>query len=180
MLQQFDFSRLGILADGRLHHIEKEPIRIFLGYACFKCGVDFKDLPSRHRHIHHKDENRSNQSQDNLELLCLDCHMTPHKLRNTYNRGKKGVEQYCLKPSEEKKITLDFIDNLGTVKALAKKYKVGPKSISKAINLQFNGLTSKVVGIKRCRTNSKVENKTWEIRWTKLRKEVHDHIRKTV
>lgn len=40
--------------------------------------------------VHHKDENRSNNELDNLEILCKRCHQKHHETRDKLGRYAKG------------------------------------------------------------------------------------------
>lgn len=59
---------------------------------CNKCGSLEK------LHIHHKDNNRKNNTKENLEVLCSFCHNSYHKKgkktgKPAWNRGKKISEK---------------------------------------------------------------------------------------
>lgn len=44
-------------------------------YTCERCGIHIEDpLDRRFIHVHHKDGNKANNSESNLECLCIDCH----------------------------------------------------------------------------------------------------------
>ncbi len=45
---------------------------------CERCGR--KPSNPKNLHIHHKDQNRDNNSPDNLEVLCSTCHNRTHAL----------------------------------------------------------------------------------------------------
>lgn len=60
----------------------KEEVKKFAGYRCENCGIT--DYESRARygkglHIHHLDEDKSNNCLDNLVALCSKCHTGIHK-----------------------------------------------------------------------------------------------------
>lgn len=46
------------------------------GDKCEKCGNDNLCVLQ----VHHKDKNRNNNIEDNLQLLCANCHLTEHCL----------------------------------------------------------------------------------------------------
>lgn len=54
------------------------------GNTCSRCG--FKDIPEILQ-VHHKDHNPRNPSEENLELLCPNCHETDHFLTKTGRFG---------------------------------------------------------------------------------------------
>ncbi len=71
-----DYTRVRYI---KKHLIEKR------GNKCEKCGLDLwqdKNIPLE---VHHKDGDRTNNSEDNLILLCCNC----HALTKTW-RGKKN------------------------------------------------------------------------------------------
>jgi len=44
-------------------------------YTCEHCGIHIEDpFDRRFIHVHHKDGNKANNSESNLECLCIDCH----------------------------------------------------------------------------------------------------------
>src|SRR4030095_1329114 len=53
---------------------------------CQKCGHDGSESRLG---IHHKDRNKKNQDQDNLEVLCHRCHMLEHA-----HAGETGWHSY--------------------------------------------------------------------------------------
>jgi len=54
------------------------------GKKCERCGFGkFQILQ-----IHHKDKNRNNNSLDNLELICPNCHSQEHYFENSWVRGR--------------------------------------------------------------------------------------------
>lgn len=50
---------------------------------CERCGS------RRHLLVHHRDENRKNNDQSNLETLCKSCHQQHHAVRNKRGRYEK-------------------------------------------------------------------------------------------
>jgi hypothetical protein len=50
------------------------------GKSCERCGYSKHEILQ----IHHKDENRSNNDLDNLELICPNCHYEGHFLENSW------------------------------------------------------------------------------------------------
>lgn len=49
------------------------------GMRCESCGYNKYNI----LHIHHKDKNRSNNSFDNLELVCPNCHYEKHHIERS-------------------------------------------------------------------------------------------------
>ena len=50
------------------------------GKACERCGYNKFEILN----IHHKDRNRNNNSIDNLELICPNCHFEEHYLEKSW------------------------------------------------------------------------------------------------
>lgn len=74
--------------NGRLHPSAKATIKKVLGYKeCQKCKISFSALKPHNVHIHHIDENHTNQDVNNLTLLCVTCHMRHHKKGNRNNHS---------------------------------------------------------------------------------------------
>ncbi len=68
------------------------------GKACERCGYAKYEILQ----IHHKDRNRINNSLDNLDLICPNCHFEEHYLEKSWlrisssGRGAGVVEQVSL------------------------------------------------------------------------------------
>ena len=56
----------------------KEQIRYRDGYKCQSCGVSETELGQK-VDVHHKDENKSNLTPENLVCLCRSCHIKLHR-----------------------------------------------------------------------------------------------------
>lgn len=70
-------------------------------YTCEHCGVHIDDpLDRRFIHVHHKDGNKANNRESNLECLCIDCHahIDAHHEQNFSN----GANVVLLKSFREK------------------------------------------------------------------------------
>jgi hypothetical protein len=52
--------------------------RLGLKPICEECKKEESEF-GRKMHIHHKDKNRDNNKKDNLQILCVSCHMKLHK-----------------------------------------------------------------------------------------------------
>lgn len=65
---------------------------------CIRCGYD--EHPEI-LEVHHKDRNRSNNSSENFEVLCPNCHMWEHYINKDgrYTRSKALVEAVGIEPS---------------------------------------------------------------------------------
>lgn len=50
------------------------------GRICNRCGS------MKHLLVHHKDENRTNNQLENLEVLCKGCHQKHHETRDAFGR----------------------------------------------------------------------------------------------
>jgi len=48
------------------------------GYKCQKCGYEANKAAIE---VHHKDHNRENNTIENLEVLCANCHAIHHNTR---------------------------------------------------------------------------------------------------
>lgn len=62
-------------------------------YTCERCGLKITDLFDRqYIHCHHKDKNKLNNKESNLECLCLRCHseVDKHHLHNL-TTGANGI-----------------------------------------------------------------------------------------
>lgn len=51
---------------------------------CLRCGYNNKQVLE----VHHKDRNRSNNSMENLEVLCANCHKLEHDIDRRRKRGR--------------------------------------------------------------------------------------------
>jgi Zn finger protein HypA/HybF involved in hydrogenase expression len=64
---------------------------------CCKCGWD-KINPTTGNsplEVHHKDGDYTNNDEDNLELLCPNCHSLTDTYKNTLNhKGRQGRDKY--------------------------------------------------------------------------------------
>jgi 5-methylcytosine-specific restriction endonuclease McrA len=56
------------------------------------CELCLDDPGLKRLHVHHKDKNRSNNSRDNLIVLCRPCHLLEHgRVERQYVEGRKAV-----------------------------------------------------------------------------------------
>lgn len=53
------------------------------GAKCERCGYKKVEI----LHVHHRDRNRNNNSLENLELICPNCHGEEHHLENSWLNG---------------------------------------------------------------------------------------------
>ena len=56
------------------------------GGLCERCGYNKVEI----LHVHHKDRNRKNNDQENLELVCPNCHYEEHYLEKSWLNGNVG------------------------------------------------------------------------------------------
>ena len=58
-------------------------------YYCERCGKDLRGRVAAKQKgwwaVHHRDQDRSNNSLENLELLCKRCHQIEHECWKNYN-----------------------------------------------------------------------------------------------
>lgn len=55
--------------------IKSKTIRESRSYICNDCGINMSKIENRKfAHVHHRDGDKSNDSQQNLEVLCIECH----------------------------------------------------------------------------------------------------------
>jgi len=59
---------------------------------CNRCGVTNKKVLI----VHHKNYDRTNNSIDNLEILCLNCHSLEHDFNPVGNLGNYAVKGNCM------------------------------------------------------------------------------------
>ena len=59
---------------------------------CYECGEE-KPLD-----VHHIDENRDNDSMDNLKILCESCHYSGHKTGNNFWKGERSDGKTLIHP----------------------------------------------------------------------------------
>ena len=70
-------------------------------YTCERCGLHIEDpLDRRFIHVHHKDGNKANNSNSNLECLCIDCHA--HVDSNHEQNFSEGANSILLKTFRKK------------------------------------------------------------------------------
>lgn len=43
-------------------------------YTCEKCGIQVSPLESEYMHVHHKNKNKADNRESNLQCLCIKCH----------------------------------------------------------------------------------------------------------
>ena len=53
-------------------------------YICSKCGNDLSKL-KKYLHVHHKDADRSNNTPENLKVLCIVCHSEEYNHKHIKN-----------------------------------------------------------------------------------------------
>lgn len=73
--RKYSRSPAGRLKDRK----RKSPYRLVVSPTCVRCGFVAEDLCQID--IHHKDGNHKNNSSENLENICSNCHRLVHKHR---------------------------------------------------------------------------------------------------
>lgn len=54
---------------------------------CERCNIKL-ELDNPWKWVtHHRDHNRKNNSEDNLEILCKSCHQVEHQVHKNFNKG---------------------------------------------------------------------------------------------
>lgn len=72
-------------SDTYLSVIAKAVVKKFnLVFVCKRCGSSNKIV------IHHKDKNRKNNNLENLEILCMSCHISLHKKGIPWKKSLKS------------------------------------------------------------------------------------------
>jgi hypothetical protein len=81
-------GRGGSNKQGKAHHQYKSGIGLFRKRSkellkskakCNRCGKNLLYVKHFYRCVHHKDRDRTNNSWENLELLCKRCHQLEHE-----------------------------------------------------------------------------------------------------
>ena len=64
------------------------------GYKCERCGYDKEQCVL---HAHHKDRDKKNNSRNNLEILCANCHYIEHfkKTTDTVEKAEIYYKKYA-------------------------------------------------------------------------------------
>ncbi|MDE5585729.1 MAG: HNH endonuclease, partial [Muribaculaceae bacterium] len=74
-------------------------------YTCSRCGVKVKDgFDRQYIHTHHKDGNKLNNKESNLECLCIRCHANVDEThRKNFSKGGKRImlEEFINKYGEQ-------------------------------------------------------------------------------
>jgi 5-methylcytosine-specific restriction endonuclease McrA len=75
------------------------------GYTCESCGITPKKIfDRRYWHVHHKDGNKTNNNESNLECLCVLCHSYKdirHEENFDRTRMKRELDSFVESYSEE-------------------------------------------------------------------------------
>ena len=51
-------------------------------FKCAECPANLSIPKSNYAHLHHKDGNSKNNTESNLAVLCLECHLNNHNSLN--------------------------------------------------------------------------------------------------
>lgn len=54
---------------------------------CERCSKDLKDAKPAYRCVHHKDHDRTNNVEENFELLCKRCHQVEHECWKAFEKS---------------------------------------------------------------------------------------------
>lgn len=92
---------------------------------CERCGVEGV------HHRHHKDENTYNNSLDNLEILCAQCHGKEHMTGQTRSQGEKHGKAK-LTEKDVLRIRERYVNGEGPA-AIAEDYPVTPSVVSNIV-----------------------------------------------
>lgn len=135
-----------------LHPSKKQEIRNALNRTnCERCNISFKQIPKNHCHIHHKDHNKYNNTLNNFELLCLDCHMKEHKTGNKYNKGRKFPTLRRFSIDEESEICEAFATTKFSTSEIANYLGCNRKTILQILKNFDPEIAGKVKGIRQSR-----------------------------
>lgn len=74
-------------------NVLSKEIRKKRNYTCEQCNIQVDKKDRKYIHIHHKDGDKLNNSESNLQCLCISCHSEhhPHKI------SKKDLEKFSEK-----------------------------------------------------------------------------------
>lgn len=101
---------------------------------CNRCGYNrYKDVLV----VHHKDRNRSNNTPDNLEILCPNCHEEEHFAAKdgkwTTSGSRKQSNSNRTWPPTETKSQIKQLVKTTSMSDVARKYGVAPNTIKNYI-----------------------------------------------
>ena len=89
------------------YKITQKKLKEARNYCCSRCNVDLNQMNHRKMlHCHHRDGNPGNNSEFNLEILCICCHATEGIHLLNLPENKKAYEK-CLQIREEQGIKND-------------------------------------------------------------------------
>jgi hypothetical protein len=72
-----------------------EAYRESVGYKCESCNIDLSNKEERkYLHTHHIDEDKTNNTKENFQALCLLCHSLKHPEKLTRGTGFLEVQEF--------------------------------------------------------------------------------------
>jgi hypothetical protein len=66
------------------------------GYCCAACGITLSGTKRKYLHVHHINGQKNNNSEDNLEILCIKCHA--EQPMHAHMKGLKDYQEYVGTP----------------------------------------------------------------------------------
>ena len=72
----------------RMSPAYKEKVRY-----CERCGLDLVEASGPFWAVHHKDYDRTHNTEDNFELLCKRCHQVEHECWKNFTEGSTTISK---------------------------------------------------------------------------------------
>lgn len=80
---------------GIFHSTLKYQVKEEMRY-CERCSIDLINATRYHWCVHHRDHDRTNNTRENLELLCKRCHQIEHDCHKAFEGAETKVERDTL------------------------------------------------------------------------------------